>query len=78
MAVEFLFAVVALAAAFLLTRRSRLQRQEVARNAAAVEAEGLRRAAEAEVSAQRARADVEARQTVLAVETAAHQASIEA
>ena len=77
MLVAVLFAVIALAAAFFLTRRARLQREDVARNAAAVEAEGLRRAAEAEVAAQRARADVEARQIVLAVETAAHQASID-
>ena len=77
MVVAVLFAVVALAAAFLLTRRSRQQREAVARSAAAVEADGVRRAAGAEVAAQRVRADVDARQAILAVERAAHQAAIE-
>ena len=71
MAISITVALVALIAAFALSRRARVDRLTREQGAAQAEADGLLSAARAEASAARARADVEARQAVLAVERAA-------
>jgi ribonuclease Y len=78
MEVAFVAALVALIAAFALSRKARMDRIAREQGAAQVEAEGVMSAARAEAAAERARADVEARQTLLAVERTAQDQAAQA